>query len=357
MNVKELLVASLSAKPFTHYLQRRVARSGGIVLMYHELAGDRTDIEAWSVVRRSDFLRQMDYLRRGFDVLSLSEALIRMENSPNVDRPFAVITFDDGDMGNYEVLMPIVEEHEVPVTVFVATKHVADQTPYWFDDIVNALQTDRIVRIDLRDSHLAIYEINRNRGAANWAEIERLLSDLKILKPQDREQAVADVNGQLRLIRRRQGCRIAPMTVEDVRQLARSRFVTIGAHSHCHNILTQLDKREAAQSVVTSKRLLEQWTGSVVEYFAYPNGDHNDEVEDIVRHAGFHCALTTSSRLWRRGESVFRIPRIGVGRYDSSAEFRLNSVGGLKNLPILASWFELSGILRRRQRSGFSSQC
>src|SRR5258708_4728637 len=117
--------------------------------MYHELARDDADIEAWTVMRESDFVRQLEFLVGHYDVVSLDQALGR--TSPSASRrPRVVITFDDGDRGNATVLLPIVEAFKVPVTVYIATRQIADAKSYWFDRIINALQTNQPVTVDLR---------------------------------------------------------------------------------------------------------------------------------------------------------------------------------------------------------------
>jgi len=307
---------------------RRQLAGRAVALMYHELASDNDDIEAWTVVRRSDFLRQMDYLRKQFDVVSLSQAIARMAQSNPADRPLVVITFDDGDRGNHDVLLPIVESMALPVTIFIATGQVQDQQLYWFDRLVNVLQTNMPITVSLPGTLPATYVINETRGARNWKAIENLLVDLKNLAPADRERAVEAVISHIGR-RNQRSSGIAPLTVNDVSALASSSWVTIGGHSHCHNILTQIDNQAVAESVMQSKQLLELWAGRPIRYFAYPNGDYNQSVSAAVAAAGFEAAMTTQPRIWEQGEDIYALPRMGVGRYDSLDVFKAGLLGGI----------------------------
>ena len=314
-------------EPLLEATRRRRLSGKGVVLMYHEIAEDGDDVEAWTVVRRADFVRQMDYLRAKFDVVSLSHAIARMAQPDSSSRPMAVVTFDDGDRGNRDVLLPVIEQLDLPVTIFVATGQVQNQRSYWFDRLINALQTDAPVTVTLPPPSAVSGVINDTRGARNWAGIQRLLSSLKELEPNTRERVVDDiVKNMPRHDRRSRG--IAPLAIDDIRELAGCPLVTIGAHSHCHNILTQLDRQAAFDSAARSKELLESWTGCRVNYFAYPNGDFNEAVISAVKAAGFEAAVTTSPRPWTRGEHLFTLPRLGVGRYDSFDVFKVNLVGG-----------------------------
>ena len=303
-----------------------------VVLMYHDLAEDDTDIEAWTVVRKSDFLRQMEYVGRHYEIVSLDTALNRVRREGEPGRPMAVVTFDDGDRGNASILLPTIQALNIPVTIYVATRQIVEQSPYWFDRVVNALQFDRPATVDLSAFRLERYAVNTTRGAENWREIQRLLEGLKSLDADKRAAAVEKMLADLSGLERRPGCRIEPMNVGEIKTLASSSLVTIGAHSHCHSLLTQLAPKEVDQSVKLSKDLLEKWTEKAVEHFAYPNGNYDAGIVEIVRKAGFHSAVTTEGREWHVQDSPYAIPRVGVGRYDRPENFRLNLVGGIRRL-------------------------
>jgi len=335
--IKELCYTALASEPMAWCLRRVLLAGKSVVLMYHEIAEDDRDIEAWAVVRKSDFVEQMEYLRKHFDVVSLQEALARRESRHSPSRPIAVVTFDDGDRGNAEVLLPIVSDLELPVSIFVATRQVVEQRNYWFDRVVNTLQTAEAVTVDLTQHGLGHFEVNRVRGAANWGVIQGLLERLKGLPSSVRERVVEELVETLNGKAMRPG-RIAPLDRDGVRALAASPFVSIGAHSHCHNILTQLDPDAVEKSVATSKQLLESWTGKEVWSFAYPNGDYDERVAGIVRNLGFRCAITTGNRLWAASDSQYAIPRMGIGRYDSPEQFKLSLVGGLRNTLTALPW-------------------
>ncbi len=333
MDWKQLLYVPLSHDFVLGSLREQAASTGVTVLAYHELAQDNADVEAWTVVRKSDFLRQMDYLSRHYDIVTLDRAIARLEAPTGASRPLAVITFDDGDRGNADVLLPIVEELRIPVTVYIATRQVVDRNPYWFDQVINALQVDTVVDVDLGKYGLGRYQINRARGSKNWLEIERLLEALKALDPAARAQAVEAMLAAVPpMEQRRKNGQIEPMRVADVKALATCSWMTIGSHSHCHNLLTQLSASAAEESVKNSKSLLEQWTGRTIEHFAYPNGTYDNMTVGVVRKTGFRSAVTFESRLWRRVDSLYCIPRVGIGRYDSFEKFKLNLVGGLRGI-------------------------
>ncbi len=317
-------------EPVLKSVRKRKLGNKVVILMYHELAEDSDDVEAWTVVKRRDFVRQIEYLRAKFDVVSLPQAIARMAQPDRANRPMAVVTFDDGARGNHHVLLPIIRQLDLPVTIFVATGQVQDQKPYWFDRLINALQVDGPLTITLPGTLPDTYVINETRGAQNWSRINQLLSALKKLAPMSREGAVDVIVENIgRQVTR--SYRIAPLAIDDIKELAKCSLVTVGAHSHCHNILTQLDRNAVLASATRSKQLLESWIGQKVSYFAYPNGDFNEEVMAAVAAAGFEVAVTTLPRPWDRNDQMLALPRIGIGRYDSLDLFKVKLVGGLRH--------------------------
>jgi peptidoglycan/xylan/chitin deacetylase (PgdA/CDA1 family) len=324
---KQTAYGWLSTDTVLGYWRARTLRECAVVLMYHELAADDEDIESWLIVKRNDFCRQVEYLKRHFDVVSLDDAIRRMSGGEERERPLAVLTFDDGYLGNLEVLAPVLAEFECPATVFVATGAVQDQSLYWYDRLISRFQGQEALLLDLTDRSLSRYRINHRRGPENWNEIERLLTDLKRLDPDQRRENVEAILDRVPVGSDGHEGGIRYLTVDDVRALSDSKWVTIGAHSHCHNLLSQLSVDDARRSIETSKQLLELWTGRPVTLFSYPNGDYSGAVIDAVRAAGFRAAVTTRPRPWTAGDSVFEIPRIGVGRYDSLAAFKVRGVG------------------------------
>ena len=274
--LKNTIYKLLSWEPLLNKIRERKLTNKVVVLMYHEIAEDDADIEAWTVVRKSEFLKQMEYLSKHFNIVSLGQALQLIMNPRSIQKPTVVITFDDGYAGNNRVLLPIVRTMGIPVTIFIATRAIQERTLYWYDALINALQTEKLITVDLRQHSLHSYRINECKGPQNWNEIERLLSDLKTLNPSKRATIVKNVIEGINANQKKNTHILSPLTMSDLHELANCKHITIGAHSHCHNILTQLQNDDIKKSIQTSKELLESWFSSPIKYFSYPNGNFND---------------------------------------------------------------------------------
>jgi len=319
--LKALAYQVLTYEPLLAHLRRRAGAGQIAVLMYHEIAEDDLNIESWSVVRRNDFLRQIDLLRSSYELLSLDEALQRVSGPPVGRRPGAVLTFDDGNRGHAEVLLPIIERERIPITLYIATGHIEQQRCYWFDRVVNALQVPGPIELDLSAEGLGRYIINQSDGPGAWGPISCLLEDLKAL-PAERCETLSDLIEE-RAARMGEGkAKVAPLTIEGVRSLAASDMVTIGAHTHGHELLTQVSAQTASETVLKSRELLQRWCGKQVRHFAYPSGRTDDASCKLVERLGFASAVTTKFGYLCADTPRFQIPRIGIGRYETPETFK-----------------------------------
>ena len=99
-----------------------------MVLFYHRVADLCPNDWTISTAR---FARQLEWIERHFDLVSLSEAQRRIRVGS--DRPAVSITFDDGYAENCTFALPLLVERKIPVTYFVAAEHVLAGTPFPHD--------------------------------------------------------------------------------------------------------------------------------------------------------------------------------------------------------------------------------
>ena len=72
--------------------------------------------------------------------------------------------------------------------------------------------------------------------------------------------------------------------------------IRFGSHTVSHAILSRVDSARAARELYESKAELEEQLGVPASCFAYPNGrtaDFTPEVVELVKRAGYTCAVTT----------------------------------------------------------------
>jgi peptidoglycan/xylan/chitin deacetylase (PgdA/CDA1 family) len=101
-------------------------RLPAIVLYWHRIADDGAT--PWTT-SNAQFVRQIQWLRRRFLLVSLGEAQRRIRRGENRE-PCVSITFDDGYADNCEQAIPFLIEKQVPCTYFVTARNVLEGEPF-----------------------------------------------------------------------------------------------------------------------------------------------------------------------------------------------------------------------------------
>lgn len=102
----------------------------------------------------------------------------------------------------------------------------------------------------------------------------------------------------------------------------RNQGFSFGAHTCSHSSLTFLPGERAAEEVLKSKKILEEKLNAPVEFFSYPYGDFNPQIQALVKNAGFLGAVVTPGRRGLR-QGPYAMKRVGVNRNNSMLVFKL----------------------------------
>ena len=99
-----------------------------LTLYYHRVNNLKTDYNLLCV-SPIKFRQQMLYLKRNYQI-------VRFEENWNLlDSDAVAITFDDGYIDNLEYALPILEELEVPATIFISTGTMNQNKELWWDEL------------------------------------------------------------------------------------------------------------------------------------------------------------------------------------------------------------------------------
>lgn len=95
----------------------------------------------------------------------------------------------------------------------------------------------------------------------------------------------------------------------------------IQAHTLSHPHLRALAPDTAMKEIAESKAILEKRLGKPVVALAYPFGEYNNAVIDLVKRAGFESAVTINSGYLQRADELFTLHRIRVSYNDRLQDF------------------------------------
>lgn len=294
------------------------------VLMYHGVVPDEFPMEAWTLIKESNFRSQMDILKACYDVTNIAEAYKSLGKKSR-GKPKAVVTFDDGYRNLYQCAYPTLGEYNIPATIFLVTDYCDRQRLFWFDKIILAIQRRSRLSKDGTETIQAGAGLN---GGSNvrWEHTQHILEYLKKLSDNDREIISDRLFAQIKLDESIFE-NLYVLKADQIQKMTNSGLIKIGSHTHNHELLDKLPPDQATDSIRSSLDILNRMTGNSCHLFAYPNGNYNKETLSILESLGIFAAFTTRNGRWTFKESQFEIPRISIGSYDSLFEFVLKISG------------------------------
>jgi len=308
----------------------------GLILTYHRVAPSRTDPFGLCVAPER-FDAQLRLLRRLAHPLPLAE-LVAAARAGRLPRRAVALTFDDGYPDTLEDAAPILERHDVPATVFVCPG-LGPRHEYWWEELASLLlRPGRLPRrLQLhRDGRDHVWELGRDvrYGAAaaarhrHWrafsgshptrrhALFEQLWAIMRSLTPGARARLMRRLRAWAILPERRTQARARPLARLEIRALAASPVIEIGAHTATHPVLAALPPDEQWGEIEGSKARLEAIVRGPVATFAYPygaRGTFSRETAELVREAGFRLACSARTGVVKQRSNAFSLPRLAVG--------------------------------------------
>ena len=90
----------------------------------------------------SKFAEQMEFLSENHEVVSMDGLVDYLESEPDRDaNKFVVaVTFDDGYKDNLTHALPILEQYNIPATIYITTRFPEGDTWMWWYEIWDYLE-------------------------------------------------------------------------------------------------------------------------------------------------------------------------------------------------------------------------
>lgn len=278
------------------------------ILAYHKVTDDAPYLGI--AVRRENFRRQMEFIKKRYRVISLREAVDRLERHETFARKTIVVTFDDGDASILNHAMPLLKELGIPATLFLTVGPVETQEVPWFELLMNAIENTSLTALDLRQYGIGEFSL-ASQDQKDLA-VKRIAAYIKTLDRIKRKEFLDHLSALLPV---EEESRTLPgegvLSWGQVKEMKKN-GISLGAHTVNHFILTRLTPQEAEYEISSSKKMIEERTGAPVDLFAYPNGskgDFDDTTKRLLKKHGFRCACTLSGG--RRGD-LFELGRVCI---------------------------------------------
>jgi len=292
---------------------RRCADHRLVICAYHGLVSTPLEIPDWCFLDVASFRKQVEFLRRHFELISLGEAVTRLAEG-ELDRSAAVITFDDGFRSVHDLAFPVLRELNAPATVFLVTGLVDTDDTVWFCRINQAVTESDRKALAWDGTQFDLGSVGA-KTAASASIQDRLKRFPQVRLIEETNWIVRELGGDPeRPIDRDSPFRI--LEREMIATMATSGLVEFGAHTVSHAILRPLTSPERRVEIGSSLAAVAQATGQPCDLFAYPNGrptDYDDETIRLLREFKVRAAVTTIEGVNDPSTSALELKRIGIG--------------------------------------------
>ena len=225
---------------------------------------------------RDIFESHLKFYKKYFNVISLADYYQQKFSRKKFN---VCLTFDDGFANNYNYVLPLLERYKIPATFFITAIRDSGYDILWNDflGIVSKYGPKKIIYKDepyykgKYDKYISVktgISLVEHLRCCNFNEKAALMDFLYPLVPFKLNKVDEDYWLQ--------------MTCEQIKQMAESQFVNIGAHGHYHNDLSKIPIGSARTELAFSKQYLENIINKPVDSFAFPYGSYTP---DVINHA------------------------------------------------------------------------
>ena len=244
--------------------------------------------------------------RRNIDIVSMDEAQRRLVEG---GRRFAVLTFDDGYRDNLVHALPILERHEAPFIVYVATGFAGRFAPLWWVDMELALR-----RLD------GVSALRTHFPAATPGEKLKSFIDMYWALREGPEETLRSVVRELAAAAHVDSQEVVAglcMDWDEIGQLASHPLCSIGVHTITHPMLAKHPLDLVRHELVESRRQIEARLGKPAVHLAYPVGDPTSAGPRefaLAQELGFATAVTTRKGMLfpAHAKHLTALPRLSV---------------------------------------------
>lgn len=212
-------------------------------------------------------------IRQGYRFITPEELFQYVSGKKALDEKLIWLSFDDGWKSNYDDVLPVLKKYNIPATIFVATKGIADGY-YWF---TRAFQ---------------------NRNSSLYNEV----GDLWTMSNQERVKIIEQLppyHGER-----------STMNADEIKEMTDSGLVCWGNHTHDHVMSDNCTDEELSGEIEKCNSIMKEITGKDCSYiYSYPNGNYDARTVGVLKEMNFQMAATTHIGRVFCPSDVYMIPR------------------------------------------------
>lgn len=314
-------------------LARILTRRKTRVLAYHGIWLGEGHFGNYLFMSAEKFAARMALLEKwGYPVVPFSGR----PGKKNEQHCPTAITIDDGWYSTWLAMLPALEKHGYPATIYLTSYYSQNQAPvaivalnYCF----SLINTGKLQTLHLPDYGYGPVSIDSETTKKEaFATAQEIFSSLQDDPAKQRflkalcEQIGID-HGDMMVDRW-----FHLMSPEEVKDAA-SRGISFEAHTHRHRITYQ-EKDSLAEEIAINSGYIRELTGRKPKHFCYPSGRYTTALWPTLEKCQMASATTTATGLVDEKTPRYAMPRIVDGQDVSDLEFEAEMSGFLELLRV-----------------------
>lgn len=297
------------------------------ILCYHGIS--KKDEHNWMpslFLDQENFLKRMLFLKYNYNVITLEEGVSRLE-SGTLEENSVVITFDDGFDNFYTHAWPILNDLNLPATLYLTSYYALKQTPIFRLALNYMLWQKRgeFVNISNLKNSLGLFLIGKvpedNDQSFFWPLVEYAESHLDDVK---RTALLFEISEQLGLdfeeIRSERLFHLIDKT--QLNELI-DQGLDVQLHSHRH--VTPEDPNALKREIEENRQYIN--TGEKLTHYCYPSGKYCKEHLSLLKTLGVRSATTCNRGFNSPNDDPMALKRFMDGAQLSLIEFEAELSG------------------------------
>ncbi|MGB0936498.1 MAG: polysaccharide deacetylase family protein [Colwellia sp.] len=314
----ELFKRAISSSPFVWPL-----RPNGLYIFNYHRIGDPNlnpfDPNVFSCTENT-FEQHLKFYKQNFDVISTNDLIkINQKNQP-LTKKYALLTFDDGYIDNYNLAYPLLKEYQLPATFYIATDFIDTEVLPWWDEVAFIIKNREL-------KSLTLPYLKEDIALQNLSVAEQVKRVLRAIK----EHKNLSMPKKLALLKEATQWQETPIPIENlfmnwqqVKEMQKNGMY-IGSQTCSHSMLAHLTYQQQKQEIFQSKERLEKALSNTISSIAYPVGGYDSYNKDtllLTEQAGYKLGFNFVPGINSSLKDIFQLKRFSVDNDCSVADLK-----------------------------------
>lgn len=240
--MKELIKSTFTQ--FAHLTHGFISKPHFLVINFHSVLPDKEFDQIQNILDPGIHFKLSQFEELILSLKKLNYDFVDPQNMILKSLKNVMITIDDGYKNNLD-LIKILKKYEVPVLLFINTSFIINQKMSEWDEFY-------------------IYGIKQG------------LTRKEILQCYPSRKGISFKLGE-------PFKSLLPLSFNDLKNLTNEKLITIGNHSHSHELLSKMSAESAIEDIKKAQFIFNKELGLDPAHYAFPEGDINFQIEEELR--------------------------------------------------------------------------